>query len=788
MVKYTTATSTKFPQQPSSLKAIECLYVFGILFILITTIAFDFHAILIGNDDNYPIFAKERLQRWQHVISDLEGPGGGLAVPFKIATLFPSVIIHVFCQALELPIGVCQRCEYATQLGILFFGIYWLGKLIFYSPHAGFFSFIGIYNPQLLFSMYVSREGFWVWAVTPLLTCLLIKIIRQANQPLQKVYGKVLLFPFISLLIAPSCANPPLIMASLLFLCTIAIIELYRLQQFILPAISRLFIVVISCILFHLYWLLPVVLCARGVMSAFAGNFDNISWARAAASLNSLATVLFRLRLDLNSFTYSHQYYGVFGSAVCGFSAILVIGFFAILKKQLLLIFLLFMFLLTVFLAKGPGGPFGFIFLEIMDSSPILSTFRSIYDKLSLPQILFYSLFIGGGLLQIFNWLKARGIFSILFTLLFVIAITMNHCVFPFDLVIIGMVPSIAYAVTFTIEWKNYINQTANITVSRFRLSKDNISFIIKCILLPVGIFFVVIYVNPFVKTINLQGNIDYIPDEYYAASRVLKKDDHLLSYRMLVFPHDMITLKTKSNDFEIGGSFDLFTNMFGIDKIDVRVNEFLMGLFFSTNDSIKKNELWLNFKNILYCTAAKYIVIAKDRTGSNFHSKIENFILLLSSDNDFVPLTQNDRVAIFVYQRAPSLVFFRPKNVSGNEPTLSLLSPTDKELPYLQPIHARDCFYYDFEVPQDGFIYMLRNFDVSWKLKNSGKIILPKKIVLSLLNKDCCVWPVKGGEKIQIYYSYDKIAHFCLIVSIIVVVIYFTIFITSFYWRRYCH
>jgi hypothetical protein len=728
----------------------ERIYLTGVFVIWWTTIYSKIDGLLLGNDDRYPLSAPERFMQWQHVYSDYGVPylsHGGLW-PFKIATLFPSVSMQAFCQWTGLSYELCQRIEYGFLLGFLFFGTYWLGRVLFRSPHAGYFALLGVYSTELKFHLHISHELFYSWAITPFLVTLMVLLIEKADETGKISLKRMVGFSICSLLIAPGAVNFPLFVAAILFGIIITALKVFNSSSkppVIISIIGALALTLVA----HSFWLIPSIYS----FGDFTGSlqYDNVGWARNQSALNSFPAVLFRLRLDIGNFEFSSVEMGEFGTGLLGFCVMLAIGGYAIVRRVTILIFLFAMFLTIVFLGKGVRGPMGFIFLDLPHVFPLIEWFRSAFDKFSLPQTFLYSMFVGLGMSHILVWAKNRAFGEQTILLLIIVGLTLITDK-AFENISLFAIP---------IVLAFFADHLRELKKSQFGLLTPAI--LIKSLFKKWpfwGACIAAALINPFVYNLYLNTTVKDFPKEYQEVKDIVQQDKERYSYKFIRFPH---TTNINAKDFSTGGSYNLFEELTSMG-MENRLSNSLTNIY-----SLNNSDHITKFKKSLNIAPVKYIIIAKEAKHQRAsRDEMEKLFNILSSDPDFKLLLDNSRVAMFTYIRPIPIVEF-----------------LDQEIPF--PIHMTSYLYYKFSLLSEGEILMRRPFDRNWKLKTGDTIIAPKLTVkdgIEFYNKTYMSWSVKADNEYELYYALDKVAQVGKWISILYV-IFSLAWLAGGVWRR---
>lgn len=176
------------------------------------------------------------------------------------------------------------------------------------------------------------------------------------------------------------------------------IAALYCEEEFILSKFfSRCCLVFFSFIAFNLWWILPLysilpntsqvytVSFARSMISSLPGNYENI-FAKTLAFTSTIGK-----NTDYNFFTYWYNL-GIVRLITYIPLVIVIFPFTLFQKRKPLKIFLLGTLLVSLFLAKGNGEPFSFVYEFLFKHFPLFYIFKSPIEKFGLLYVYIFSL------------------------------------------------------------------------------------------------------------------------------------------------------------------------------------------------------------------------------------------------------------------------------------------------------------------------------------------------------------------------------------------------------------
>ena len=272
------------------------------------------------------------------------------------------------------------------------------------------------------------------YAFLPLLVLLFCKLMKKFS------LFNFFCFNFLSI-IASSSGNPVLF----LLLWFILFSYMVLLEQSVKTLTKKFALLLLSCIIFNSFWILPVAVdipggYAKAVNSYIDGTpFDTFGTATSAADLIEV----FKLRGYWPFYTrfLADSYYGYndiyFTPLFILFSFLIpIIAFSSLIWKEdsrnnkLLVLFLSISSVILIFFLKGIKPPLGKAFFEIVFAIPFTGILRNPIDKIGLWLLFSYSLIFGYGLAQLYNFIENKTRKKIVIGLILVIIFVFY--LFPF--------------------------------------------------------------------------------------------------------------------------------------------------------------------------------------------------------------------------------------------------------------------------------------------------------------------------------------------------------------------
>ncbi len=727
---------------------LERFYLVVIGLLILKVMIFNSSGLLLGNDDHFSIFAKEQLKLIQSVYS--ETVGGSFVGPFptQIAQTF-SVLLNATFRGLGLSFLSIQHLELGLQLVVFFYGIYFLGSRLFGTPHAGIFSVICIFHPQAYFNAINSHFIFWGWAATGLVAFAALQVISQSRhvelfrtsedspisrRSLRKAFPGILFAALATLPMGPGFFNPPIGISGALFILLVALVALARSEN-MRRALTHFSVFVVLAILVNLYWIWPTQDTMAVASSNWQNIYDNIGWSR-TVNVNSMPLLETLMRngtgLSRGGLGYSATSFTYFETVAFSLLPLLLISAIVIWARHATLIIFGLGFLFFTFLAKGPGAPFGFLYLDAMESFPLLQIFRSSYNKWGLAQSYCFAIFMGGGAALAIQRLDRLSVRSAVIAVLFTGLILVNRNDQHGSFLLLAIPIAIGYL------WEPLMKiWRANLQgISEFRIWGP-------ALLTSIGAFVLAFYINPYADNIIKGGQDSSIPKGYLALSETFSSEKNPTLYKQYIYPWNSTTIDKP--DLHVGGSFGILVQLFpvAISQSNIRNNEFDRFVKHPTPVSL------FALKDEFNKSSVRYILLGHE-INSKLSKNTPKIKMLLSKDPSFEVILDNERVTLFRFADALPIVFY-----TKNE----LLEI--RQQPVSTPFDQVDRFNYQYTPEEDGYAFMIRNYDPLWILTaDDGSQTIPdKQIIIGMDHLPIMRWQVKKGLTYTIDYKQNRIA-----------------------------
>lgn len=190
-------------------------------------------------------------------------------------------------------------------------------------------------------------------------------------------------------------------------LYTIISTRLFRLKKLSLYLLQMIIIPVIVTIFIHMQWFLPMVIVRQNPLKELGSAYTSLS----AVKFFSFAT--FENAIGLLHPNWPDNIFGKVGFMKPEFLILPILAFLSLffitkkLKEAKYLVFLLFLGIIGIFLAKGAQDPFGSIYLWLFGHVPGFGLFRD-GTKWYLLIALSYSIAIPFTIEQIFSWIELQ--------------------------------------------------------------------------------------------------------------------------------------------------------------------------------------------------------------------------------------------------------------------------------------------------------------------------------------------------------------------------------------------
>lgn len=338
--------------------------------------------------------------------------------------------------------------EVAIYALILFFSMYFFYNFIlelFYNvPRNKIISLVS--SIFFVFNLYImsafSGFTFTVFALPFLSSCFYFILKGIKTLDIKYVLYLNIAILLSSIILSLIQVSLPIIFFLGLFIIFYGILYLKEIN--VKAYIKYVFILLLFTALINCWWIFPYIFSLFKEYDNFRRNYDLVNYLKTVSSYINIisnfttpySNPIFKSLNLTSEWQYLVDYYS--NSIIKIFSylffGIIITAFFVInteAKKNKLILFFYFLFIIALFLILGYNKPFGFIFLGLFRHIPFFSGFASVYTDFIFLLLFSYSVLFAVGIKYIINS-NAVYILKNRFILILVFAVGYYLCLYPF--------------------------------------------------------------------------------------------------------------------------------------------------------------------------------------------------------------------------------------------------------------------------------------------------------------------------------------------------------------------